>query len=388
MASRRLRHIFLLAALGSVSACHFGTASDASTAAALPTPTPTSVTLNAPQAATLSFATATHRTLQDWLEVPAQIDADGDHSLPVFSPYNGRIIACYAHPGEHVQRGAPLFSLSSPDLIQAENTYLGARATRRLTQAALRRAHPLQAAEEIAVKDLEQATADFATAQAAERAAQQTLLSMGLPPAALRRLQEKGEITAALTVYSPLSGLISDRQAAVGLFVQAGNTPAPYTLSSSGRLWLDAALPEGSDGVQVGGRFKASTLAHSEHDLQGRIVYRAFAEDPITHTLLARAVIDHPTPDLHPGMFVSMRVQNGAPRQVVAVPDDAVVREPDGTTSVWTSSDRRHFVVHTVHVGLAADGWTEVIDGLPVGSQVVTLGAINLSNILHASGDD
>lgn len=388
MLSCHLRLIVVLAIASSITACHFGAAAKASSGADLPAVTATGVTLSAAQAATLGFATATQRKLQDWLEVPAQIDADGDHSLPIFSPYNGRIVACYVHPGDHVERGTPLFSFSSPDLIQAENAYLSARANLALTQAALHRAHPLQAAQEIALKDLEQATADFNTAQAAERAARQTLLSMGLPSTALRRLQDQGEITATLTVYSPMAGLISDRQAQVGLFVQAGNAPAPYTLSGQGQLWLDAALPEGSGAGQVGTPFHANTLADPEHTLQGRIVYRAFAEDPVTHTLLARAVLDAPTPDLHPGMFVSMSVQNGTPHLGVTVPDDAVVREPDGTTSLWTSSDRRHFVVHTVHVGLEEDGWTEIIDGVTAGTQVVTLGAINLSNILHASGDD
>ena len=57
------------------------------------------------------------------------IDYDEDLSVQVFSPYQGKIITAFANLGDEVQKGQPLYTIDSPDLIQAESTLIGAAAT-------------------------------------------------------------------------------------------------------------------------------------------------------------------------------------------------------------------------------------------------------------------
>jgi membrane fusion protein, heavy metal efflux system len=59
-----------------------------------------------------------------------------------------------------------------------------------------------------------------------------------------------------------------------------------------------------------------------------------------------------------------------------------VVREGDGTMTVWVTSDRRRFTKRTVKVGLQQDDWSQILEGLEPGETVVTDGAVFLSNIL------
>jgi membrane fusion protein, heavy metal efflux system len=78
----------------------------------------------------------------------------------------------------------------------------------------------------------------------------------------------------------------------------------------------------------------------------------------------------------------------GAPVRSAAVPVDGVVREGDGTMTVWVTTDRRRFDKRTVTVGLQQqDGWSQILDGLKPGELVVTDGAIFLSNQLSLAAD-
>jgi cobalt-zinc-cadmium efflux system membrane fusion protein len=59
-----------------------------------------------------------------------------------------------------------------------------------------------------------------------------------------------------------------------------------------------------------------------------------------------------------------------------------VVREGDGTMSVWVTADRRRFTRRTVTIGEQHDGYRQILEGVQVGELVATEGAIFLSNAL------
>jgi len=104
--------------------------------------------------------------------------------------------------------------------------------------------------------------------------------------------------------------------------------------------------------------------------------------DPNSHRQLVRSEIDDPEHLLRSGMYASFVVRVGDPVTSLAVPADGVVREGDGTMTVWVTTDSRHFVKRTVTTGLSQDGWVQILDGLRQGETVVTEGAVFLSNKL------
>ena len=67
-------------------------------------------------------------------EAVGAIDYDEDLSVQVLPPYQGKIIAALANLGDDVRKGQPLYTIDSPDLIQAESTLIGAAATLRSHQ--------------------------------------------------------------------------------------------------------------------------------------------------------------------------------------------------------------------------------------------------------------
>ena len=69
-----------------------------------------------------------------------------------------------------------------------------------------------------------------------------------------------------------------------------------------------------------------------------------------------------------------------------AIPADGVVREGDGSMTVWVTTDRRRFTKRLVKVGLVQEGFDQILEGVRPGEQVVTRGAVFLDNL--ASGGD
>jgi membrane fusion protein, heavy metal efflux system len=66
-----------------------------------------------------------------------------------------------------------------------------------------------------------------------------------------------------------------------------------------------------------------------------------------------------------------------------AVPLSGVVREGDGTLSVWVvDGNPHHFTRRSVKIGLQQDGYDQILAGLKPGERVAVDGAIFLSNIL------
>ncbi len=66
------------------------------------------------------------------------------------------------------------------------------------------------------------------------------------------------------------------------------------------------------------------------------------------------------------------------------MPLNGVVREGDGTMSVWVvDSDPHRFTRRSVKIGQQQDGYDEILDGVKSGETVAVDGAIFLSNILY-----
>ena len=79
-------------------------------------------------------------------EAVGNIDFDEDLSVQVFPPYQGTIIKTFVELGDRVKKDQPLYTIKSPDLIQAESTLIGAAATLELTNKELA-ARPRSCAE-------------------------------------------------------------------------------------------------------------------------------------------------------------------------------------------------------------------------------------------------
>jgi len=125
-------------------------------------------------------------------------------------------------------------------------------------------------------------------------------------------------------------------------------------------------------------------MAYPDRLFKGRVSKIYAMVDPNTHRETIRSEIKDPHDELRPGMLANfvIRIQN--PIEATSIPANGVVREADGTMTVWVTTDRRHFVQRVVRTGLRTDGQVQILSGLQRGELAVTDGAVFLSNMLQA----
>jgi cobalt-zinc-cadmium efflux system membrane fusion protein len=312
------------------------------------------------------------------------IDFNEDLEVQVFTPYQGRIVTLSAKVGDDVQKGQTLFTIDSADLLQAESTLISAEGVLRLTTRALARAKELYEVKGIAQKDYDQAISDQQGAEASYRAAFDAVRIFGKSAAEIQKVATTHHIDSILVVPSPVSGRITARSAAPGLFVQPGNAPAPYTVADISTMWMLANVPESDIARYTNGQALQVTVpAYPGHVFDGRITTIGTTVDPNTRRVFLRSEIADPDHLLRSGMFASFVIKTGETLRSLAVPVDGVSREGDGTMTAWVTTDRKRFTRRTVKLGLQQNGYHQILEGLRPGELIAADGALFISNALN-----
>ena len=146
-------------------------------------------------------------------------------------------------------------------------------------------------------------------------------------------------------------------------------------------MWMVANIVEtDAPAYRLGQPVAVTVPAYPNDVFRGTVTTLGVNIDPGTHRQLVRSVIEDPGHKLRAGMLASFSIEIDGPKTSLAVPSDAVVREGDGSMTVWVTTDRRHFQRRAVKIGLEQNGWRQIVDGLNVGDLIASSGAIFLSN--------
>lgn len=309
------------------------------------------------------------------------IDFNQNMLVQAFTTNPGRIVDTPFNVGDQVSKGDTLFTIDSPDLLQAESALLASAGVLELQTRTLARVKQLLKTGGGAQKDVDQATSDQQTAEGNSKAARDAVRIFGKTDAEIDRIVAERKLDSTLIVPSPISGQIIARNAAPGLYVQPGNAPAPYTLADLSTMWMVANVIEtDAPAYRLGQPVEVRVPAYPEMTFRGNVTTIGMNIDPNSHRQLVRSVIQDPLHKLRAGMLASFTIETEPPRETVAVPAEAIVREGDGTMTVWVTTDQRRFERRTVKTGIEQDGWVQILSGLNLGEQVASTGAIFLSN--------
>jgi len=319
-------------------------------------------------------------------EAVGTISFSDDLSVDVFPAYQGTIIKAFVELGARVEKDQPLYTIKSPDLIQAESNLIGAAATFDLTNKELARVEGLPG---VSQREKEQAISDQQTADGALKAARDAVLVFGKTQAEVDQMIASRKIDPALVVRSPIAGKVTAFNAPAGLLVQPGNPPAPYSVANVSVKWMLANVPESDNAsFQLGQPVTVKVMAFPDRTFKGKISKIYETVDPNTHRVTIRSEITDPKDELRPGMLANFVIRVRGPVEATAIQANGVVREPDGTMAAWVTTDRRRFTERFIKTGLRIDGQVQILDGLQRGELVVSDGAVFLSNLLEAPPSD
>jgi cobalt-zinc-cadmium efflux system membrane fusion protein len=346
------------------------------------------VELSEKQAGSLKIGTVESRNFERFKTAVGTIDFNENVLVQISTQYPGKIIKAFFNVGDDIKQGEILFTIDSPDLLLAESTLLASAGVLELQKRTLARVTQLIKAGGSAQKDVDQATSDQQTAEGNYKAARNAARVFGKTDAEIDRILDERKVDSTLVVPSPISGRIIARNAAPGFLTQPGSTPAPYTVADVSTMWMIANVIEtDAPAYKVKQEVEVKVPAYPDRVFKGHVTTVGATIDPTTHRQLVRSEIDDPEHLLRSGMFASFKIHVGEPIRSLAVPANGIVREGDGTMTVWVTADRRRFTKRTVKVGLQQNGWDQILEGLEPGDVVVTDGAVFLSNKLLTGAD-
>jgi len=316
-------------------------------------------------------------------EAVGTIDFNQQMVVSVFPHVPGKAVSLFASAGDDVDKGTPLYTINSPDLVQAEQGLISAAGVLELTTRVLERDRRLREVQGIPQKELDQAVSDQQAAEAALKAARDAVRLFGKTDADMDRMIAQRTIDPLLVVLSPIAGRVTARNAAPGLLVQPGTAPAPYTLADISTMWMLASVAETDFPLlRLGEAVDVRVMAYPGRVFRGTIVNIGASVDATTHRVVVRSEVRDPRHELRPGMFATFVIRTGKAVRSPAVPLDGVVREGDGTMTVWVTTDRKRLAKRTVAVGLRQGGFAQILSGLRPGELVATDGALFLNNTL------
>jgi membrane fusion protein, copper/silver efflux system len=248
--------------------------------------------------------------------------------------------------GKPVRAGEPLFSIYSPDVVSAEEEYLLALRTRDSLGAGTAKA------------------GDDLVAAARER-----LKLWDIPESEIRRLERTGKGQRTVTLYAPMTGVVTKKDVVMGHRVAEGDMP--YEITNLSGLWVLADAYESDLGrVKLGTPATLTLQAFPNREFLGKVVFIDPILDPKTRTAKVRLAFPNPTGELKPEMFGEVTLRTPA-RRGLSVPTDAII--DSGTRKVvFVALGEGKFRPREVKIGSSDADRSEVLDGLSAGEQVVT----------------
>ncbi|HEY0510925.1 MAG TPA: efflux RND transporter periplasmic adaptor subunit [Thermoanaerobaculia bacterium] len=254
--------------------------------------------------------------------------------------------------GETIRRGAPIYSIYSPDLVASGREYA-------LALENLARARSGGDAEYIR------------SAESLAQATRERLALWGVDRDQIDRVARTRQPEVDLTVRSPISGTVLEKKVVQGQYVTEGQDL--YLLADLSSLWLSAKVYEQElGGIRVGQPAVARFPAFPGREFQGRIRFIDPVLDPATRTAGVRVELPNPGGLLKPGMFANaeLRVDLG---RGLAIPKSAVL-DTGVRQLVYVQVAPGRFAGREVRLGPPAGDQVQVVAGLAEGERVVTAG--------------
>jgi len=265
---------------------------------------PVQLTSEQMQSIGVRTGTVEYKQLSDDIRATGTVDIDERLVSYVQVRFPGYIHRVFANASyQYVKKGEPLFTIYSPDLVATQQEYLLARQNEKAMSAS---------------------TVDGVAAGAASlsTAAERRLQQWDIPESEIAKLKETGKAISDLTINSPVSGYITERNALPNMYVEPATRL--YTVADLSHVWVNAQVFQNDVGrLKPGDSAKITVDAYPNRTFSGRIENILPQVDMTTRTVQVRIAVSNPGVKLKPGMFVNVALKSALGRQLV-VPASAV----------------------------------------------------------------
>ncbi|HEY7840748.1 MAG TPA: efflux RND transporter periplasmic adaptor subunit [Gammaproteobacteria bacterium] len=232
-----------------------------------------------------------------------------------------------------------------------------------------------------ALANVSEAKAQLADARTQHQRAKNLLEKRAVPESEVERLEAQVDAAAArllasqarladTVIKAPFGGRVGLRRISIGALLTPGTLIT--TLDDIETIKVDFAVPETHLApMQPGLAVTARSVAYADRRFEGTVSSVDTRVDPVTRSVMIRAVVPNTERLLKPGMFLNVEVINSDRRSLV-LPEQAIVpeREEQFVFVVAGNLTQKRRVV----TGRRRPGEVEIVDGLREGELVVIEG--------------
>jgi Cu(I)/Ag(I) efflux system membrane fusion protein/cobalt-zinc-cadmium efflux system membrane fusion protein len=299
----------------------------------------------------VKIGTVESKAISEEIRTYGNVQANERRFAYVQTRFAGWIRKIYADAtGDFIEKGQPLFTIYSPDLVASEREYLLAKKS-------------AAALQQSAVSGVADGAASLIAASMAR------LRQFDISESEIAKLDDTGEPITELTVYSPVAGYITEKNALPNMYVQPDTKL--YTIADLSDVWVLAQIFQNDAGkIKPDDPAEVTVDAYPGQVFRGRVDYLLPQLDMATRTLPARLVFPNPGLKLRPGMYVNVGVKLPLGRRLV-VPDSAVFHS--GTKNlIFTYAGDGNIEPHEIDLGPHIGDQFVITKGVKAGEQIVT----------------
>ena len=184
-------------------------------------------------------------------------------------------------------------------------------------------------------------------------------------------------------VFAPISGRIGRSSVTEGALVTAGQATALATIQNLEQVYVD--VNQSSEELmrlrrQIRERKESPGVllfTNNEKDAyagRGKILFSDVTVDEGTGMVQLRILFPNPDEQLLPGLFVRARVEQFRQENAITIPQQSVVRKPDGSIMVWAVDEAGTVNSRLIDISRIIGNRWLVTSGLNSGDKVVVEG--------------
>lgn len=375
----------------------------------------------------------TRKSLAFGLQTTGQIETAPDRKVTITTPVTGTIIKFFVKPGDLVKVGQPVAILSSPELaglrVESLTNRAEAEADVQKAQAALQRAQQnYEKQKQIAEAEIQQAKVSLNFAQ--ERYDKDSaLLTRGVIPrrqlldseeklveakaslaraesrlpvleaqeqlksvqsdvqvarsrlqlsdvnykTRLRQLGSNANSDGTITIKTPISGRVADREATLGESANDPGKPLMTIVNDDTVIATANVYEKDLEQISVGQPVRVTVSGWPNRIFNGRVTVVGSGVQGQTRSLPVKAELINSDGVLKPGMFARMEIiTDRTYAAALAVPKEAIV-DANGKNLVFVQEGNTYEPLE-ITLGRTAGNLVEIESGLRDGERVVTQG--------------
>lgn len=288
-----------------------------------------------------------------------RIKPDERNIAELTARFGGRIEQLFVNfTGQHVQKGAKLATVYSPELVTAQKELL----------------------EAIPYKE---------TNPAFYRAARNKLKLWDLTEEQISGIEEQGEPRNFFDVLSPITGTVTMRHVAMGDYIEEGT--ALFQVINLDKVWaMFEAYESDLPWLQQGDPVEFTVQSLPGKSFKGKVAYIDPFLNPETRTANVRVEVDNSNRQLKPEMFVNGIVKS----DISGNQKDLLIPR---TSVLWTGKrsvvyvkvpgrGRASFLYREITLGPQAGDFYVVKDGLSEGEEIAVNGVFKIDAAAQLAG--